>query len=87
MSENQAAPAEERAVETSLADEVARDYPFIQMMADIAGVPIEELQEVHRRVCALIGGGLTPEAALAAHQEALMQRIEADLASEGPVIA
>lgn len=87
MSEDQAVTGEDRAVETNLADEVAKDYPFIQMMADLAGVPTEELEETHRRVCELIGGGLTPIAALAAHQEELLERIEAGLASEGPVPA
>lgn len=85
MSKDQAVTGEDRAVETSIADEVAKDYSFIQMMADLSGEPIEVLQETHRRVCELIGGGLTPIAALAAHQEELLKRIEAGLASEGPV--
>jgi hypothetical protein len=87
VSEDQAVTGEDRAVETSLADEVAKDYPFIQLMADIADRPVEDLLEVHRRVCELIGHGLTPKAAIAAHQEELFQRIEAGLASEGPVPA
>jgi len=89
VSADQAVTGEDRAVETSLADEVAKDYSFIQMMADLAGVSIEELQAAHRRVCGYIGGGLTPAAAISRlHQEQLMQALkEAEANDAGPVQA
>lgn len=79
MSEDQAVTGEDRAVEPSLADEVAKDYPFIQMMADLAGEPVEKLIDAHRKVCEYIGSGMTPAAALGRFNKELLDEAMRDL--------
>jgi len=50
--------------EETLAPDVAIDYDLIQFVADIAETTRENVQEMHARVCGLIGGGMSPSAAI-----------------------
>lgn len=47
-----------------LAAEAAMEYDLIQFVADIGATTRENVQEMHARVCELIAGGMTPEAAI-----------------------
>lgn len=58
-----------------IAAEVAMDYDLIQFVADISETTRENVQEMHARVCELIGGGMTPAVAL--------QTLEAEIAAKG----
>ncbi len=57
--------SDEKQVLLSTADEVAKDYPFEQFIADLAGVTVEEIRKSHMIACGYIGAGLTPAAAIA----------------------
>lgn len=51
------------------------DYDLIQFVADISETTRENVQEMHARVCELIGGGMTPAVAI--------QTLEAEIAAKG----
>lgn len=56
--------ADEKQVLLSTAEEVAKDYPFEQFIADLGGVTVETIRQTHLKVCGYIGQGLTPAAAI-----------------------
>ena len=68
---------DEKQVLLSTAEEVAKDYPFEQFIADISGVTVEEITSAHLKVCGYIGQGLTPAAAISRlHIEKIQEQME-----------
>lgn len=65
--------SDEKQVLLSTAEEVAKDYPFEQFIADISGVTVEEITNAHLKACGYIGAGLTPAAAIARMQREQIQ--------------
>ncbi len=62
----------------TLAADVAVDYDLIQFVADISDTTRENVQEMHARVCELIGGGMTPAAAIQTLEDEIDAKAKGD---------